>query len=190
MCRSWLTPVGARTGSKRIKASSCRRVWHPCHTHAPQHNLLWLARWCSSCAVPSRGCSSLCCTNKVNDAFLRGWCTFRGCAVSAAPTSKWCISARLVHFWSVGALLVCWCTSGLLVHFWSVGALETSAPPKKNPNRGEPPLGFSFICVFRYLLNKHLLRCAVAHLNNVDALLRSRELLAVERVVLLLISLA
>lgn len=33
---------------------------------------------------------------------------------------------------------------------------------------------------FRYLLNKHLLRCAVAHLNNVDALLRSRELLAVE----------
>ena len=25
--------------------------------------------------VPSRGCSSLCCTNKVNGAFLRGWCT-------------------------------------------------------------------------------------------------------------------
>ena len=124
MCRSWLTPVGARTGSKRIKASSCRRVWHPCHTHAPQHNLLWLARWCSSCAVPSRGCSSLCCTNKVNDAFLRGWCTFRGCAVSAAPTSKWCISARLVHFWSVGALLVCWCTSGLLVHLRQVHPLK------------------------------------------------------------------
>ena len=82
-----------------------------------------------------------------------------------------------------------WCISARLVHFCAVGALETSAPPKKNPNRGEPPLGFSFICVFRYLLNKHLLRCAVAHLNNVDALLRSRELLAVERVVLLLISL-
>ena len=81
-----------------------------------------------------------------------------------------------------------------MVHFYSVGALLALAsgeaerrqvhPLKKNPNRGEPPLGFSFICVFRYLLNKHLLRCAVAHLNNVDALLRSRELLAVERVVL------
>ena len=180
MCHSWLTPVGARTGLKRIKASSCRRVWHHCHTHAPQHNLLWLARlvqcllgWCTS-----RGCSSLCCTNKVNDAFLRGWCTSRGCS-SLCCTNK-------VN----GAFLHGWCTSGLLVQFYSVGALETSAPPKKNPNRGEPPLGFSFICVFRYLLNKHLLRCAVAHLNNVDALLRSRELLAVERVVLLLISLA
>ena len=154
MCRSWLTPVGARTGSKRIKASCYRRVWHPCHTHAPQHNLLWLARlvrclrgWCTS-----RGCSSLCCTNKVNDAFLLGWCT----SCSGKRQSR----------------------------------AETSAPPKKNPNRGEPPLGFSFICVFRYLLNKHLLRCAIAHLNNVDALLRSRELLAVERVVLLLINLA
>ena len=154
MCRSWQTRVGARTGSKRIKASSCRRVWHPCHTHAPQHNLLWLARlvqclrgWCTS-----RGCSSLCCTNKVNGAFLLGWCT----SCSGKRRSR----------------------------------AETSAPPKKNPNRGEPPLGFSFICVFRYLLNKHLLRCTVAHLNNVDAFLRSRELLAVERVVLLLISLA
>ena len=79
--------------------------------------------------------------------------------------SKWCISARLVQ-------------------------LRQLHPLKKNPNRGEPPLGFSFICVFRYLLNKHLLRCAITHLNNVNALLRSRELLAVERVVLLLISLA
>ena len=164
MCRSWLTPVGARTGSKRIKASSCRRVWHPCHTHAPQHNLLWFARlvqclrsWCTSrgCSslcctnkvngavlarlVPSRGCSSLCCTNKVNGAFLRGWCTSRGCS-SLCCTNK-------VN----GAFLRGWCT------FYSIGALETSAPPKKNPNRGEPPLGFSFICVFRYLLNKHLL---------------------------------
>ena len=174
MCRSWLTPVGARTGSKRIKASSCRRVWHPCHTHAPQHNLLWLARlvqflrsWCTS-----RGCSSLCCTNKVNGAVLARLVPSRGCS-SLCCTNK-------VN----GAFLRGWCS------FYSIGALETSAPPKKNPNRGEPPLGFSFICVFRYLLNNHLLRCAIAHLNNVDAFLRSRELLAVERVVLLLISLA
>ena len=122
--------------------------------------------------VPSRGCSSLCCTNKVNDAFLRGWCTSRGCS-SLCCTNK-------VN----GAVLRGWYTIARLVH------LRQVHPLKKNPNRGEPPLGFSFICVFRYLLNKHLLRCAVAHLNNVDALLRSRELLAVERVVLLLISLA
>ena len=177
MCRSWLTRVGARTGSKRIKASCYRRVWHPCHTHAPQHNLLWLARlvrfllgWCTS-----RGCSSLCCTNKVNGAFLRDWCTSRRCS-SLCCTNK--VNDAFLHGW-------CTSCSGK-----RQSRAETSAPPKKNPNRGEPPLGFSFICVFRYLLNKHLLRCAVAHLNNVDALLRSRELLAVERVVLLLISLA
>ena len=108
----------------------------------------------------------------------------------------------MVHFCSVGAFQG---VQQSLLHqqskrcsSYSVGAVETTAPPKlrqvhplkKNPNRGEPPLGFSFICVFRYLLNKHLLRCAIAHLNNVDALLRSRELLAVERVVLLLINLA
>ena len=145
--------------------------------------------------VPSRGCSSLCCTNKVNGAFLRGWCTSRGCSslcctnkVNGAFLRGWCTSRGCSSLCCTnkvnGAFLRGWCS------FYSIGALETSAPPKKNPNRGEPPLGFSFICVFRYLLNKHLLRCAVAHLNNVDALLRSRELLAVERVVLLLISLA
>ena len=131
------------------------------------------SKWCISARlVHFQGVQQSLLHQQVNGAVLRGWCTSRGCS-SLCCTNK-------VN----GAFLRGWCS------FYSIGALETSAPPKKNPNRGEPPLGFSFICVFRYLLNKHLLRCAVAHLNNVDALLRSRELLAVERVVLLLISLA